>query len=174
MTPNIKLYTDRLYLRPFSADDIEPHIAMMGEGAAIDFLTTNKKAQSYGEAWRACASFIGHWQIRGFGFFSVFERDTGNWVGRVGPWEPGGWPALEVGWAICEAAQGKGYAPEATLATIDWVFERYRNLPRIISLIDPDNKNSQAVARKIGEQMSGQTHDFAGIKLDIWELPRPA
>ena len=71
MAPNIKLYTDRLYLRPFSADDIELHIAMMGEGAAIDFLTTNKKAQSYGEAWRACASFIGHWQIRGFGFFSV-------------------------------------------------------------------------------------------------------
>ena len=32
--------------------------------------------------------------------FSVFEKDSGRWIGRLGPWEPHGWPGKEVGWGI--------------------------------------------------------------------------
>ena len=37
-------------------------------------------------AWRNMAAIIGHWEIRGYGFFSVESRETGEWLGRVGPW----------------------------------------------------------------------------------------
>ncbi|WP_010184248.1 GNAT family N-acetyltransferase [Sphingomonas sp. PAMC 26605] len=47
---------------------------------------------------------------RGFSMFSVIERKTGAWVGRIGPWQPEGWPGTEVGWGVAAAFAGKRYA----------------------------------------------------------------
>lgn len=38
----------------------------------------------------------GAWTIRGFSMFSVIEKDSGQWIGRLGPWQPEGWPGTEV------------------------------------------------------------------------------
>eukprot|EP01031_Cornospumella_fuschlensis_P020725 gene20725-25410_t len=46
-------------------------------------------------AWRQLAAITGAWSLRGFSMFSVIERDTGQWVGRIGPWMPEGWPGTE-------------------------------------------------------------------------------
>lgn len=48
-------------------------------------------------AWRSLAAAAGNWSLQGFGFFSVILRDTGQWIGRVGPIRPEGWPVPEVG-----------------------------------------------------------------------------
>ena len=32
--------------------------------------------------------------------FSVIEKDSGRWIGRIGPWQPEGWPGTEVGWSL--------------------------------------------------------------------------
>lgn len=167
------LETDRLSLAPLAPDDFEAHAAMMADPRVAEFLTMDRKPPSREAAWRAFASMLGHREIRGFGFFSVFEKSTGAWAGRVGPWMPEGWPGLECGWAIAPRHWGKGYAGEAAIAAIDWVFDAKPDLPRIISLIDPRNANSQAVARKIGERKSGDVfrHDVVGA-LDIWAVTR--
>lgn len=170
----IRIETERLILRPFEAQDVEDHIAMMQDEKTASFLTPDGKPRPYGDEWRGAASYIGHWAIRGFGFFSVIEKETGDWVGRVGPWEPGGWPALECGWSIASSRWGKGYAPEAAIASVRWTFDRFPELSRIISVIDPGNTNSQAVARKIGEEKTGEIFEFWGHKLDIWAAERDA
>ena len=170
----IRIETERLVLRPFVASDVESHIAMMQDEKTASFLTPDGKPRAYGDEWRAAVMLIGHWQIRGFGFFSVEEKETGDWVGRVGPWQPGGWPGLECGWSIASGHWGKGYAPEAAIASVQWTFEKFPDLARIISVIDPDNANSQAVARKIGEENSGEIFEFWGLKLDIWAAQRDA
>ena len=85
---------------------------------------------------------------------------------------PEGWPSLECGWSIAPEHWGKGYAPEAAIASVKWIFEKFPDLPRIISVIDTDNANSQAVARKIGEQKSDEVFEFWGLKLDIWSANR--
>ncbi len=170
----IRIETDRLLLRPMEARDADAHIDMLGDPALAAYLTPNKKPESRMDRWRQFASYLGHWQIRGFGFFSVEEKATGEWVGRVGPWMPEGWPGLECGWSIVKAHWGKGYAPEAAIASIRWTFARFPDLPRIISIIDPDNANSQAVARKIGEEKSGEIFEFWEYHLDIWAAERNA
>ena len=43
-------------------------------------------------AWRGMATIVGCWLLRGHGFFSVIDKATGRWAGRVGPWQPEGWP----------------------------------------------------------------------------------
>ena len=170
----IRIETDRLILRPMEPADADAHIDMMGEQKIADFLTTNKIAESRADRWRQYASYLGHWQIRGFGFFSVLEKESGDWVGRVGPWMPEGWPGLECGWAISSAHWGKGYAPEAAIASIKWTFDQYPDLARIISVIDEGNKNSQAVAKKIGEEMTDEIFELWDYKLNVWAAPREA
>ena len=147
---------------------------MMLDIETAKYLTPDKKPRSRAEEWRSAASMLGHWQIRGFGFFTVLEKESGKWVGRVGPWMPEGWPGLECGWSIRSDHRGKGYAPEAAIAAVRWTFDQFPDLPRIISVIDPSNVNSQAVARKIGEEKTDEIFQFWGFKLDIWAAERRA
>jgi RimJ/RimL family protein N-acetyltransferase len=39
-------------------------------------------------------------------------------------------------------------------------------------VIDPGNVNSQAVARKIGEEKSGEIFEYLDYKLDVWAADR--
>jgi len=94
---DLTLETERLILRLMAPDDVESHIKMMLDPCVVEFLSPDGKPQSRELIWRAFASMLGHWCIRGFGMFSAFERETGDWVGRVGPWMPEGWPGLECG-----------------------------------------------------------------------------
>lgn len=171
---SITLETDRLTLKPLAPADVESHISFMSDERVARFLSLDQKPQARAQSWRAFASMIGHWSIRGFGFFSCFEKSTGDWVGRVGPWMPETWPALEVGWGIAPDHWGQGYAPEAAIATMKWTFDQYPHLTRIISLIDPANANSQAVARKIGETLTDEIYDLEGSTLQIWSAPQEA
>jgi RimJ/RimL family protein N-acetyltransferase len=52
------------------------------------------------EAWRELAFFIGHFDLRGYTHWALELRETGELVGRCGPYFTEGWPALEVGWLL--------------------------------------------------------------------------
>ena len=170
----IRIETDRLILRPIEPRDADAHIDMMGEEGVAAFLSPSRKPQTAMDRWRQFAFYLGHWQIRGFGFFSVEEKGTGDWVGRVGPWLPEGWPGIECGWSIVSAHWGKGYAPEAAAASIKWTFTEFPDLERIIAVIEPENKKSRAVAAKIGLEKTGEIFELWDSVLDIWAEDRAA
>ncbi|MBY0423953.1 MAG: GNAT family N-acetyltransferase [Parvularculaceae bacterium] len=169
---SIVLETPRLKLRPIAAEDFEPYAAMMAAPAVARFLTLDGAPQSRANAWRAFASLVGHWTIRGYGMFSMIEKASGRWVGRAGPWNPEGWPQIECGWGVAPEFWGKGYAPEAATAAIDWTFAARPELVRIISLIAAANANSQAVARKIGERNTGEIFMIEHVAVEIWAVSR--
>ncbi len=106
--------------------------------------------------WRGGVSFAlaGAWVIQGYSMFSVIEKASGRWVGRLGPWYPEGWPGPEVGWGLARAAWGKGYATEGAVAAIDWAFE-HLGWTEVIHTIAPDNARSQALARRLGSTCRG-------------------
>lgn len=168
----IRIETERLLLRPLAPEDAEPHITMMQDPAVAETLGPGGRPLPRPDLWRQFASYLGHWSIRGYGWFSVEDKATGEWLGRVGPWMPDGWPGLECGWTIRSNAWGKGYAPEAAIASIKWTFTRFPDLSRIISVIDPSNTKSQAVAAKIGEKNSGEVFNYLDYRLDIWAADR--
>jgi len=168
----LELSTERLILRPLAADDFDAFAAMSADPLTVRFLTLDGKPPSRAMAWRSFATMVGHWTLRGFGFFSVFERDTGRWVGRVGPWMPEGWPSLECGWGVIPETRGKGYAAEAAIAAIRWIFSEKPDLPRIISLIVAENAGSQGVARKIGETNTGEIYMLEHHRCEIWAADR--
>jgi RimJ/RimL family protein N-acetyltransferase len=120
--------------------------------------------------WRNAAVMAGHWALHGLGMFVVAERSSGKFVGRVGPWRPPGWPGFEVGSGIASEFRGRGYALEAARAAIDWAFATFE-LDRIIHCIDRENAASQAVARRLGAEIQGET-DLFGHVADVWVTRR--
>ncbi len=164
------LTTERLILRPPEAQDFAPFAEMMSH-ERTHFIGG---PQNPTVAWRSFAAIVGSWTVEGFSMFSVIERSTGRWLGRVGPWRPLGWPGNEVGWGLTEEAEGKGYATEAAAATMDWAFE-HLGWEDIIHTIGPDNLASQAVARRLGAANRGPGALPAPLdawKIDIWGQSR--
>ncbi len=68
------------------------------------------------------AMFVGHWSLRGYGLWAAEERATGEFVGRIGLWNPEGWPGLEVGWLLDCACWGRGLATEGARAALAYAF----------------------------------------------------
>ena len=106
---DVRIETERLLLRPPRAEDFEPWAEFMADPEAARWIGG---PLSRAMAWRGFLTVAGAWEIQGFGMFSVLERDTGAWVGRLGPWMPEGWPGPEVGWGIVRSRWGRGYATE--------------------------------------------------------------
>ena len=167
------LETERLLLRPWRGDDAAPNTAMLGDPLAGRFITGDGEPISEAFAgWRNTAIMAGHWALYGFGMFVVEEKHTSRFVGRVGPWQPPGWPGFEVGWGIAPEFRGKGYAVEAARASIDWSFATFE-IDQIVHCIDRENTASQAVARRLGAE-KGREIDLFGHVADLWATRRDA
>jgi RimJ/RimL family protein N-acetyltransferase len=129
------------------------------------------------EAWRSLGYVLGHWQVRGFGLYAAEEKATGALVGRVGLYQPDGWPGLEVGWLVDRARWGEGFATEGGAAALDHAFEQL-GAQRVISVIEPPNTASIRVAEKLGErfreriQLQGRQVLVYGIARAEWEARR--
>ncbi len=127
-------------------------------------------------AWRGFLSMVGAWTIQGYAMFSVIEKDSGQWVGRLGPWVPEGWPGTEVGWSIARRAWGKGYATEGATAAIDWAFDDL-GWDDVIHTIDPANTASRAVAQRLGSVCRGPGQlpaPYEHEPIEIWGQTRQA
>jgi hypothetical protein len=112
-----EVVTERLLLRAFGEDDLDAYAAMLADEEVVRFVGG---LQSREDAWRNMALLLGHWTLRGYGWWAVCDRSTGALLGRCGLWFPEGWPELEVGWAFARSAWGNGYATEAAAAAIAW------------------------------------------------------
>ena len=167
MTPGPIIETDRLILRPIEAADFEPWAAFMADEEATRFLGG---VQPRPAAWRGFLSMAGAWTIQGFSMFSVIEKVSGAWVGRLGPWFPESWPGTEVGWGIARAAWGKGYATEGARAAMDFAVETL-GWSEVIHSINPGNIASQNVARRLGSKILRSANlppPFEDEIVDIW------
>ena len=165
------LETDRLILRPPQEADLDGWAAFMADEESARFVGG---VQPREVAWRFMATMTGSWALKGFGMFSVIEKASGRWVGRLGPWQPEGWPGTEVGWGILREHWGRGYATEGAAAAMDWAFEML-GWDDVIHCIDPANAGSIAVAERLGSTNRGpgrMAPPFDEHPVDIWGQTR--
>jgi RimJ/RimL family protein N-acetyltransferase len=164
------LETERLILRAPEPADFEPWAAFCADEEVHRYLGGVLDRPM---AWRVMSTMAGGWHSRGFSMFSVVEKSTGRWVGRLGPWQPEGWPGTEVGWGLSRDAWGKGYATEGSAAAIDWAF-RELGWTEVIHTIEPANVNSQKVAERLGSRILRQAVLPAPLNLpvDCWGQSR--
>ena len=152
MNAPLELETERLKLRQLRESDLDAHTKMTSDPEVMKFLGDGKPLDR-AQSWRTMAGILGHWQLRGFGFWAMEEKRSGTLVGRAGLWMPEGWPMLEVGWTLAKEHWGKGYATEVGKTALRVAFER--GATKVCSLIMPGNTRSIAVAERLGEKLEG-------------------
>ena len=118
-------------------------------------------------------SLLRHWREHGFGLWAATERGSAEIAGWIGAWHPGFIPQLaeeiELGWTLRSEFWGRGLATEGAQAALEAVSVHLAP-PRVISLIDPRNHSSIAVARRLGmRDSSGVVHPDLGLELRVYE-----
>ena len=153
--------TERLILRRVDPErDFVAWAKAMADEQTVRYLGT--KPMNSNDAWRSMAVAMGHWEIRGYGFYSVELKATGEWVGKVGPWFPWGWPGREVGWTISPDHLRQGYGAEAARASIDFAFTTL-GWDKVIHVILEGNQASMALARAVGSSLISERQGLPGI-----------
>jgi len=168
---DVRIETDRLILRVPALVDLDEWSTMMQDEETAKFIGGAVPREV---SWRALMTLIGSWHALGFAMFSVIEKSSGRWVGRLGPWQPEGWPGTEIGWAIARDCWGKGYATEGAIAATDWAFDTL-GWTEMIHSIAPENVASQAVAMKLGSINRGRGSlpaPYENSIIDIWGQTR--
>jgi len=165
------LETARLLLRPPVQEHLDGWAAILADKENSRFIGG---PVDRAVAWRGMATMAGSWALKGFGMFSLVEKENGEWLGYAGPWQPEGWPGSEVGWSLLKSAWGKGYATEAAVRVIDWSFDE-RGWEDVIHCIDPGNAPSIALAKRLGSVNRGPGKlpaPWENAQIEIWGQSR--
>ena len=160
------LTTGRLTLREPRESDFAAMLTFNDSPRAV-FVGGGSDRQ---RVWRTHLSNIGHWALRGYGFFSV-DTKAGDFVGRVGVIFHDGWEEPELAWHLYDGHEGKGYAYEAALAARADYHARISPRP-VVSYVDVGNARSEALARRLGAVLEKTLNDDQGHD-HVYRHPAP-
>jgi RimJ/RimL family protein N-acetyltransferase len=165
------LETPRLILRPPRMEDFDRWALFLADEIATKYIGGMQVRPT---AWRTFMGMCGCWYMTGIAMFSVIEKSSGQWVGRLGPWFPEGWPEPEIGWGIAREYWGKGYASEGAAAAMDYAFD-VLGWDKVIHCIDENNLASQGVAKRLGSRYQRRVKmpvPYDNVPVDAWGQSR--
>jgi ribosomal-protein-alanine N-acetyltransferase len=145
---HLHLETERLTLRPLTAEDLEAVAALLGDAEAL-VLWGGALDRDGARSW--IERNLDRYERNGFGRCAMVLRATGELVGDCGliPTDVEGTPEVELGWVVARSQWGRGLATEAATAWRDLAFTEL-GLHRIVSMVSERNVASRRVAEKLG------------------------
>jgi RimJ/RimL family protein N-acetyltransferase len=158
-----ELRTERLLLRQWRDEDLEPFAALNADPETMRFFVSPpSRAESDALAERSRRQI----DSEGWGLWAVEVAASASFMGFVGlarpSFEEHFTPAVEVGWRLAREYWGHGYATEAGRAALAYGFEELA-LDEIVSFTSLLNEPSWRVMERLG-----MSHDPA----DDFEHPR--
>jgi RimJ/RimL family protein N-acetyltransferase len=152
LTNALQLGTPRLILRHWQESDRESFAQMNADPVVMHYFAAPMTRQQSDEA---IDHYLAAFEREGFSFFAAIERNTGNLIGTIGlqtmrdavPNLPQ--PAVEIGWRLTQAAQGKGYAAEGARTVVDFAFNQL-SLNEVVAITALPNQASRRVMEKLG------------------------
>ncbi len=144
------LRTERLVLRRWLDEDLEPFAALNADPVVMELLGPRlTRDQSDAYVARVETGFA----ERGYGLWAVEVPGTAPFVGFVGlnlatidaPFAP----AVEVGWRLARQHWGHGYATEGAAAALAFAFDTL-DLVEVVSFTARANARSQRVMERLG------------------------
>ena len=141
------LHTERLVLRPVTADD---HAVLLAHWAAPDvrrFLFDGAML-SAAEITEAIEDSTRDFGRAGYGLWLIHEKDGTALVGTTGL-RPLADIGLEIFYSLASGSWGKGYATEAARVVLDRALGPL-GLSEVLAEVDEDNTASIAVIERLG------------------------
>lgn len=165
------LETDRLIIKLTSVDDFDDILALRSDPMVQKYTTQPPATKK--EVQRFLNMIIPYQEKHGHGMASVFEKNTGEFVGQAGIFHIGHWdlqPEIEIGYRFHVKHWGKGFATEVTKALVLWGFQ-HLNIDTIVSFVETENLASRRVMKKSGFKHVGLKKCHYGI-LERYEIYR--
>jgi ribosomal-protein-alanine N-acetyltransferase len=152
--------TSRLICRRLQPEDFDALYAVYSDIEAMRWVGDGKpitKAQC--EEWfKVTAS---NYALRGYGMFTVEQREFANIVGFCGLVHPGGQEDAEIKYAFTRRSWGQGMATEIVSALLAYGCTEY-GLKRIIATVAQENHASQRVLVKAGMSLERLQNNHDG------------
>ncbi len=148
--PTTIIQTERLILRQWCDQDLEPFAVMNADPRVMEFFpSTLSKKESDALAKRISDKII----EQSWGLWAVSIPHIADFIGFIGlakpTFEAHFTPAVEVGWRLAFDYWGKGYATEGAKAVLKYGFQKIF-LNEIVSFTVVQNIQSRKVMEKIG------------------------
>ena len=142
------LETERLVVRELTLSDMDALFKLYSYEGMTDYM---EGLYPYEEEYAYQKAYIeSMYGFFGYGMWLVFEKESGQLVGRAGVEHREALDgALELGYAIGTPWQGRGYATEVCRGILKYVQEELY-FDEIVSLVEPDNKVSVHLLEKLG------------------------
>jgi RimJ/RimL family protein N-acetyltransferase len=174
-----EIRTERLTLRGWTDDDRASYAAINADPLVM---ATLGPSMSREESDAHVDHMMSKWAERGYGLWSVdLDGECIGFTGLNAPWfeadftsqaARAGYECVEVGWRLKSEHWGRGYAPEAALASLQFGWD-VLGLPEIFSWTAVTNHKSRRVMEKIGMTHDRSiTFDHPGVKPG-WEHLNP-
>jgi RimJ/RimL family protein N-acetyltransferase len=151
---DVILETESLLLREMMQEDFTALFEIFSDGETMSFYPEPfDKDKVIGWIEWNIASYAKY----GYGLWAVLCKESGVVVGDCGliTQVVDGAEEVEISYHINKAFWGRGYATEAAIACRNYAFNSL-GLPRVISLIRPENLPSCRVAEKNGMTVTSQ------------------
>lgn len=162
------LQTKNLIIREFTHEDLESFASLLGNKQVMEFSIAGPLSREQTRVY--LEKVLAHYAQHGFGLWAVVYQE--KLIGYAGLMRQSidGEELVELGYRLDPSCWGKGLASEAALAISHYAFEVLL-LDRLISIIDPKNNRSIAVATRLGMH-HWKDAKFHGIPVQIYCLYR--
>lgn len=141
--------TERLVLRPFTAEDAGFALAMFNDPAFLQFIG-DRHVRTAEEAKEYIASrFLGYYDGSGMGPWLVELKQSGEAVGFCTLFRRDWLNAVDLGFAFLPAHRSRGYAREAAEAMMAWARDRI-GLEQLVAIVSKGNEASVRLLTRLG------------------------
>ena len=167
--------TKNLILREFRDTDADGIFKLDSDREVHKYLGNNP-IKTLEEAEKIISFFYLQYKERGIGRFATIEKSSGKFIGWAGlklnlgekEMLNGYTNFIDIGYRFIPSFWGKGYATEASLASIEYGFKNL-NYTRIYGAADIENIASNKVLQKIGLNFINE-FAFKNVKCNWYEL----
>jgi ribosomal-protein-alanine N-acetyltransferase len=169
---NIILETKRLILKRIALSHLEDLFALRSDPEVMKYIGNGSiHTKEEVENFIKCSLTSGYYEKYGLDFFSVYEKETEEFVGQAGLFHVGfdtKQSDIELAYRLHTKYWNRGYATELAKALIDYGFNKL-SLPKIIAAVRPENERSRRVMEKAGMTYIGIV-DFRGSPWPCYEI----
>ncbi len=139
-------------MRPLDGNDVDAIYTLRRDAEFMRFIREPQTKRAEAENWIKLVSRL--WDSEKIGFCAVIDKTSNEFIGWCGLWKLKETGETEVGYAIAENFQKKGFASEAAEKFLEYGFCQL-NLEKIVAVARPENTASRRVMEKIGMKYDG-------------------
>lgn len=143
----MKIYTERLLIRPFNKHDLMDTLIIYSNPKTCKYLlhdswNTKNVDEKFGKKIRNNSLT----KSKKISLACVFQNKV---IGDISVWYTGIKDTVEIGFVFSDKFTGQGFANEAVLSVINYLFYK-QNVHRIQACLDAQNISSSKLCRRLG------------------------